>query len=274
MKLEVRNMKSTKNTERYRIKVLEKAFRILELFAEKDKELSATEIHNYLSYNKTSTFRIIKNLEDAGYLEKDSGTLKYKLGLKIYYLGSLAEPHAIIRRIARPFLEKLNEECRETVHLAVLHEGEALYLDKIEGKKTIRVITRIGMKLPAHCSGVGKTLLAALSEETLEKIIREKGLLRFTEHTITELNDLKAELAQIRKQGYAIDNEEIEEGLKCTAAPLLNSEGKVLAAISISAPSERFNKEFSTYISRIKKTGKEISKLIRQKEVNNGYCLL
>ena len=273
MKLEVHIVKSTKNTEKYRIKVLEKAFKILELFDEKDKELSATEIHNYLSYNKTSTFRLIKNLEDAGYIEKDYRTLKYKLGLKIYYLGSLAEPHTIIRKITRPFLEKLNEECHETVHLAVLHKGEALYLDKIEGKKTIRVITRVGMKLPAHCSGVGKTLLAALSEETLEKIIREKGLPRFTDNTITDLNDLKEELAQIRKQGYAIDNEEIEEGLKCSAAPILNSEGKVLAAISISAPSECFNREFSTFISMIKKTAKEISKLIRQKGDNDGYYL-
>ncbi len=273
MKLKVHIMKSTKNTEKYRIRVLEKAFKILELFDEKDKELSATEIHKYLSYNKTSTFRIIKNLEDAGYIEKDSLTLKYKLGLKIYYLGSLAESHTEIKRITRPFLEKLNEECHETVHLAVLHQGEALYLDKIEGKKTIRAITRIGMKLPAHCSGVGKMLLASLSEDALEEIIGEKGLKGFTDNTITDSNDLKAELTQIQKQGYAIDSEEIEEGLKCSAAPLLNSEGKVLAAISISAPSERFNKEFSTYISRVKKTAKEISKIICQKGGTNDYYL-
>ena len=266
-------MKSAKNSGKYRIKVLEKAFKILELFDDKDKELSATEIQNHLSYNKTSTFRIIKNLEDAGYLEKDYRTLNYKLGLKIYQLGSLAEPQAIIRRITRPFLEKLNEECHETVHLAVLHKGEALYLDKIEGKKTIRVITRIGMKLPAHCSGVGKTLLSALSEDTLGKILTEKGLERFTDNTITELNDLKTELDQIRKQGYAIDNEEIEEGLKCVAAPLINSEGKVLAAISISAPGERFDREFATYITRISKTSKEISRLLRQKAVYDLYYL-
>jgi len=258
---------------KYKIKVLEKAFKILALFDEKGKKLTVTEIHDLLNFNKASTFRILKNLEDAGYIEKDSRTLKYKLGLKIYYLASLAEPHTAIRRITRPFLEKLNEECHETIHLAVLHQGEALYLDKIEGKKTIRVITRIGMKLPAHCSGVGKTLLADLSKDAMEKIIREKSLPRFTDNTITELNDLKAELAQIRKQGYAIDNEEIEEGLKCVASPLLNSEGKVLASISISAPSERFNLESSTYISKIKKTAKEISKLIRQKRITNDYYL-
>lgn len=249
-------------SNKYTIKVLEKSLKILELFDEKGKELGATEISGLLGFNKASTFRILRNLEDAGYLEKDPDTLKYKLGLRIYCLGSLAEPHTTIRRITRPFLEKLNEQCDETVHLAVLHHGQALYLDKIEGKKTIRVITRIGTELPAHCSGVGKVLLSALSEETLERIVRERGLPKFTDNTITDLNALKTELAQIRKKGCAIDNEEIEEGLKCAAAPLRDSEGKVVASISISVPRERFNKEIATFVSMVKKTAQEVSELI------------
>jgi DNA-binding IclR family transcriptional regulator len=261
------------SANKYRIKVLNKTLRILELFNERGKELTVTEINDLLSFNKASTFRIIKNLEDAGYLEKDPDTLKYKLGLKIYYLGSLAEPNTTIRKIARPFLGNLNEQCGETVHLAVLHQGEALYLDKIEGKKTIRVITRKGTKLPAHCSGVGKTLLSALKEEALEEIIRERGLQRLTANTITDPKSLKAELEQIRKRGYAIDNEEIEEGLKCAAAPLHDSHGEVLAAISISAPSERFNKEMSTFISTVKRTAREISGHIRDHGMTKDYHL-
>lgn len=251
-------------TGKYKIKVLDKALKVLELFDERGKELTVTEIQALLNFNKASTFRIAKNLEDAGYLEKDPDTLKYTLGLRIYYLGTLAEPHTPIRRITRPFLEKLNEQSEETVHLAVLHRGQALYLDKIEGKRTIRVITRVGMELSAHCSGVGKVLLASVSEETLERIITERGLPRFTVNTITDLNALKTELAQIRKKGYAIDNEEIEEGLKCAAAPVRDSEGKVVAAISISVPRERFDKGVSTYISMVKKTAQEISNLIEQ----------
>lgn len=247
---------------KYKIKVLDKAFKILELFDEKGKELTVTRIHDLLNFNKASTFRILRNLEEAGYLEKDPDTLKYKLGLKIFYLGSLAEPHTTIRRITRPFLERLNEKCDETVHLAVLHHGQALYLDKIEGRKTIRVITRIGTELPAHCSGVGKVLLSALSEETLDRIVRERGLPQFTDNTITELSALKTELAQVRKKGYAIDNEEIEEGLKCAAAPLRDSEGKIVAAVSISVPRERFNKEISKFISMVKETARETSDLI------------
>ena len=252
------------SAHKYRIKVLDKTLKILELFNKRGRELTVTEINDLLGFNKASTFRIIKNLENAGYLEKDPDTLKYKLGSKIYYLGSLAEPHTNVRKTARPFLQKLNEECDETVHLAVLHRGEALYLDKIEGKKTIRVITSIGMKLPAHCSGVGKVLLADLSEQGLEEIIREKGLPRRTANTITDPKKLRAELAQIRQQGYAIDCEEIEEGLECAAAPVRNSKGEVVAAVSVSVPRDRFNKETSMFVSKVEKTAQAISDLMGQ----------
>ncbi len=252
---------------KYKIKVLKKAFDILDLFDERGKELTVTEVHESLDMNKASAFRILKNLEDAGYVEREPLTHKYYLGSKIYNLGLLAEPHTTIKRITRPFLEELNEECQETVHLAVLHQGEALYLDKIEGKKTIRVISSIGSKLPCHCSGVGKVLLADLSEDEVEKIVREKGLPQFTDKTIKDLDRLKAELAKIRQQGYAIDNEEIERGLKCAAALLTNSEGKGLASISISVPSERFNKESDAYISAVRKTAARISRAIHQKGV-------
>ena len=128
------------------------------------------------------------------------------------------------------------------------------------------------MKLPAHCSALGKTLLAALSEKSLENIIKEKGLPRFTDNSITDSNALKTELAQVRKRGHAIDHEEIEEGLKCVAAPLRDSRDEVLAAISISAPSERFNKETHSFTSKVTKTAREISNLIRKEKVTKDYC--
>ena len=252
-----------KNQGKYRIKVLEKALSILELFDEKGKELTVTEISGDLGLNTPSTFRILSNLEEASYLDKDPKTARYSLGPKLHHLGSLAEPHARIRKVTRPFLKKLNEQCQETVHLAVLHQGEALYVGKIEGKRTIRVITRVGSRLPAHCSGVGKVLLSALSEESLVKIFSEKGLSRFTENTITDLDVLKRELAKCRKRGYAIDNEEIEEGLKCVAAAVYEH-GELLAAISVSAHSERFDKECPRYISMVKGTAEAVSDALSQ----------
>ncbi|MBN1103116.1 MAG: IclR family transcriptional regulator [Deltaproteobacteria bacterium] len=251
------------NPDRYRIKVLEKALRILELFGGKDREFTATEISETLGLNKASTFRILSNLEEADFVEKDGETAKYSLGIKVYYLGRCAEPHTKLKKIARPFLVALNRKCGETVHLAVLHQGEALYLDKIEGNRTIRVISQVGAKLPAHCSGVGKALLAALPGEQLEEVIRGKGLRRFTEKTITDLEKLRRELAKFRERGYTIDNEEIEEGLKCVAAPILGSNGETLAAISISAPSERFNGASPLFVSEVKDTAAKISAALR-----------
>jgi DNA-binding IclR family transcriptional regulator len=257
-----------RDAKRYEIKVLVKALRILDLFDEKGKELSGTEISEILGMNKASVFRILTNLENAEYLEKDGDTSKYTLGLKLYNLGKLAEPHAKLKKIARPYLEKMNHRCGETVHLAVLHQGEALYLDKIEGTKTIRVISRVGSRLPAHCSGVGKVLLAGLAEEKLDQIVKEKGLKRFTGNTITDLPRLKREIAKFQELGYAIDDEEIEEGLKCAAAPLRDSKGDVLAAISVSVPKERFDKEGPRFISEVIKTGKDISEAFRKARLN------
>jgi DNA-binding IclR family transcriptional regulator len=258
---------------RYKIKVLEKTLKILNLFDERGKELTISEINHILGFNKTSTFRILKNLEDADFVEKDPDSQKYKLGVKLYYLGSLAEPHTKLLRITKPFLRQLNRDCDETVHLAILHQGEALYLDKMEGRKVIQVISGIGTKLPSHCSGVGKILLAGLPQEAICRIVEEKGLPAFTDNTITDLEHLKAELAKVNARGYAIDNEEIEEGLKCVAAPVHDSVKRVVAAISISAPKERFDKEVSGFILKVTHTARKISDRVHQQGLNKDYPL-
>ncbi len=249
--------------QKYKIKVLEKALKVMELFGEEDKELTATEIQGLLNLNKTSTFRIIKNLEEYGYLERDPESLKYRLGIKIYYLGSLVKPYVNLRKAAKPLLEEMNRQCEETVHLAVLSKGESLYLEKIEGKKTIRVMTSRGVKLPAHCSGVGKVLLAGLDSEEVSEIVSQRGLEKFTDNTITSLDELSRELQRVRQQGYAVDNEEIEDGLKCAAAPVMMN-GRPVAAISLSVPKDRFDEKEASFISLVKDTAEDISELLRQ----------
>lgn len=257
-------------TGKYRILVLEKTFKILGLFADQPKALSIKEMSELLGYSKSTIFRIIKNLEDVAYLEKDPENQKYKLGFGLYYLGTLAESHTLIRRVARPYLERLNEECEETVHLAVIHQGQALYLEKIQSKKVLQVISRIGTKLPCHCSGVGKMLLSALPPEELKQIILEKGLPSFTRNTITDIQNLSRELDSIRQQGYAIDNEEIEAGLKCIAAPIRDPTRGVVAAVSISAPDNRFDGDFSSFKFLILKTANQISEMLKQHKVSSN----
>jgi DNA-binding IclR family transcriptional regulator len=250
----------------YQIKVLEKTIRILNLFDQKGKELAARQIYQALDLNKSTTLRILNILENAGYLERDPNTLKYRLGFKLFFLGSLAEGYAELVRLAHPFLEELNEKCDETVQLTVLDHGEVLYLDKLEGKKPVRVVSRVGQKLPAHCTALGKVLLSFLSNEALDEIIRERGLTRFTKNTITSRTALKIELEKVREKGYAIDNEEVDEGLKCLATPLRDSDNEVIAAISIAAPRERLrSKEIESLIPEIKKTSAAISEAFKRR---------
>lgn len=241
MKREFQNVKPAPERGRYQIKVLEKALAILDLFDQPGLELTATEVAKKLGMSKATAFRILSVLEDASYLERVRLGGGYRLGFMLHRLGSFVEGSALIQRRVRPFLEELKQQCDETVHLVVMNKGEALYLDKIEGRKAIRVVSRIGMRLPAHCSGVGKVLLAHLPEDEVEEIIKEKGLPRFTPKTITDREALAAELRLIRRNGYALDNEEIELGLKCVAAPLWDASGRVVAAVSISGPKFRFD---------------------------------
>ena len=252
------------NSEKYRIKVLQKAFRLLELFSEEVQELSAAEITERLRYNKTTAFRLISNLEEEGYLDQDPETNKYRLGMKLFFLGNLIWPYRYLKEVAKPLLEKLNEESGETVHLAVLHRGEALYVDKIESKRTLRVVvSQVGRKLPAHCSGVGKVLLAYLPTGQVKEIVAKKGLTSFTQKTITTYDQLKWELDHVAQQGFAYDNEEIEIGLKCAAAPVF-FDNQVTAALSVSVPRERFDVNREALVHMVIRTARELTSVLNQ----------
>lgn len=244
----------------YTIKVLDKVFNILGLYDDKQKKFTIQEISDRLGYNKSSTYRIIRNLEKVAYLERIPETQYYKLGFGLYYLGMNSESYGPILTAARPLLTRLNDSCGETVHLAVLHQGQPLYIDKIESsERVLQIRSRIGSKLPGHCSGVGKMLLAFVNERKLAEVIEEWGFAKFTDNTITDAALFAKELKKIRQLGYAIDNEEIEYGLKCIAAPIIGSGGDIVAAASISSTKERFKSEFKNFKTMILETTKNIS---------------
>jgi len=252
------------NTGKYRVKVMQKAFRLMDLFNEEVQELSAAEITERLHYQKTSVFRLLCNLEEEGYLDQDAETKKYRLGMKIFFLGNLVRPYRYLKEVSKPLLERLNEQSGETVHLAVLHKGEALYVDKIESKHTVRVVlSQVGRKLPAHCSGVGKVLLAYLPAEQMRKIVAEKGLASFTQSTITTYDKLENELHRIAQQGLAYDNEEIEIGLKCVAAPIFFDQ-QVVSALSVSVPRERFDSNREDLVRMVISTAQELTRVLNQ----------
>lgn len=227
----------------HHIKSVAKALRIIEILAENGREMALGEIAERLKMPKSTTHGLISTLCSFGYVDQSSFTGKYRLGLRLFELGNIVAMRLEVKSVAAPYIEKLLDETQETVHLTILDNGEVLYIDKRESHQSIRIASRVGARLPAHCTGVGKVLLAFLPAEERKKIIAEKGLKRFTKNTITDPEALEAELARVREQGYAFDNEEFMEGLRCVAAPIRDYTGKVCAAISISGPVSRLRGE-------------------------------
>jgi DNA-binding IclR family transcriptional regulator len=163
----------------------------------------------------------------------------YIPGIKLFELGSKAVPQHLLLKIARGYLEKLVYETGETAHLCVLDEGEVLYLEKVESSHSMRISSNIGSRNPVHTSAVGKALLAYLSEEEVDNILKNKGLKAYTRHSITNAAQLKIELLSVRERGYAVDNEEGTEGVRCVGAAVRDHEGNVVASISVAGPAFR-----------------------------------
>lgn len=226
-----------------------RALDILTLF-ERNSELSLSEISNRMTLSKSTVYGLVNTLVVKGFLEQYEETKKYKLGIKNFELGSCVQNRMDLRAEARPYLESLYEKFHEAIHVAKHYDGEVVYIDKISGLDFTIVSSQIGYRAPMHCTGVGKVLLAYLPEEYLKKHILSKGMKKYTGNTITIEEELLQELDVIRKQGYACDNEEIEIGVSCVAVPVFGQGGKILAGISVSAPTGRMNDEKKEEILR------------------------
>lgn len=243
-----------------KIQSVARALHIIDTLAETRGELALNEIAARLSLAKSTVHGLISTLRDFGYIEQSTFTGKYKLGLRLFEVGQIVAQGWEVRAIAAPFINKLVDELCETIHLVVLDKMEVLYIDKRESGQSLRIVSQIGMRLPAHCTGVGKVLMAHLSPEERAELIRKKGLPSFTRNTLTDEKVLEVELARIRAQGYAIDNEEIMDSLRCVGAPIRDQTGKVIAAISLSGPVSHLKGEWlETTIKRIVETAEEIS---------------
>lgn len=220
------------------VNTVAKALQILDALSDGQPQ-GVSDLAKNLNLPKSSVFSILETLVSGKIAEKNSETGKYSLGVKLIELGNCAQTGLDICRIAAPFLQGLNVKFDETVHLTVLDNNEVLYIDCIESRRRLRTYSVIGVRAPLHCTSVGKAILAFLPDPEIEKIVAEKGLPVFTPATIANREQLTAEVAVIRKQGFAIDNMEHEEHLRCVGAPIFNSQGKVFASLSLSGPAER-----------------------------------
>src|SRR3954451_12933538 len=203
---------------RYRIQAIERAVAILNAFSPEDPELGVTELAERLGLHKSTVHRFMVNLDAAGLVERNPRTGRYRLGLRIFELGGLVMQQMNLWDEALPFLEGLVHDTGETGHLAVLDGGEAIYIERVEARRALRVPSAIGRGYPAHATNLGKVLLADQPRERVVQIVATHGLASYTRKTITDAAELDAELARIRIQGYAIDDEEYDEGLRCIGA--------------------------------------------------------
>jgi DNA-binding IclR family transcriptional regulator len=229
--------------ERYAINSVLRAAQILESFSLEKPTYSHSEISKKLGLNKASVTRLLSSLEKAGLLEKDSENGKYGLTVKLYQIGSVYINRTGLPEAARPVLSELAASCNESSHLTILHDFEVLYIDRVECSRPIRMMSYVGRKLPAYCTGTGKVFLAHLSEEDLKTFFRVVKMRRITPKTLTNRAALKLELPQIRLQGYAVDRGENETEVVAVAAPVRDQIGEVVAAVSIAGPVYRITEE-------------------------------
>jgi len=225
--------------ERKTIRSIDRALQVLELFSLEKPEWGVTEISKVLNIYKSNVHNVLSTFAEKGFVKKNSKTDKYKLGIKFFELGSVVIKNMDLRRITHPYIEKLSKEFNETVHLGVLDEGRVISIEREESNKGLCSHIEIGRRAPLHCTAVGKAIMSYLSENEINLIIKEKGLEKYTENTITTKEGLENEFKKIRKQGYAVDNMEHEEGVRCVAGPIRDYNGKVIASMSISGPSVR-----------------------------------
>ena len=244
-------------------KILEKGLNLLEELAQSAEGMTAVELANSIGVHKTSVYRYLNTLLQADYIRSD-GNSRYYLGNKILELGSQMLRRMPLRETAHPFLVKLSADTQKTVHLCVLDGHDVVYIDKVESQRTLPILSRIGSRAPAYCTGVGKALLSSLSTDQLVSLLRETTLTRRTPNTITDPLQLLKELKTTTECGYATDDGEHEEGIKCFATLIKGYGGDVVGAISLTGLKRDFDEpeEAKRMISAITKSASEISQAL------------
>jgi DNA-binding IclR family transcriptional regulator len=223
--------------------VVDRVVDILETLARLGPELGVSDVARALDLKKATAHRLLATLLRRGLVAQDPITRRYRLGMKLWELGVLATSHVDWADRVKPHLQQLTSATGETTHLAVLNDGQVLYVDKVESNRSLRMPSQVGRRLPVHCTGVGKALVAYLPPEVFPGIVARHGLASFTANTITDPVLLQGELELVRVRGYAVDQEEIEEGLVCIAAPIRDHTSHVVAAVSVAGPSSRLRPE-------------------------------
>jgi DNA-binding IclR family transcriptional regulator len=242
--------------------MMEKIGNVLDLFSFEHPEWGVSEVAKKLGLPKSTTSEIMASLASQSLLHRtDEG--RYRLGWRLFRLSQVLLDNIDFCIEARKVMRELVERWGETSHLAVLDQGQVLYVEKLQGTPAVQILlSHVGGRLPAHCSGVGKVLLAHQECPSIMTLLEQQGLQAFTPHTITSFDRLAEELEEVRTCGYAHDHEEVALGLCCVAAPIYDVKGHILAAMSLSVPAYRFYPKEDTYTMTIVKAAQRVSEAL------------
>jgi DNA-binding IclR family transcriptional regulator len=222
----------------YDITALQRGLRLLHLFSESPRGLTAKQVAALSRLPVSTVHRFLANLVTAGFLNRDmEGT--HHLGIACFSVGQAAAGQLDIRRLSLPYLRELNQQTRETIHLTVRHGLSAVYVEKLDSPEPLRIYSRIGASVPLHCTAVGKVMLAYMPVDEQDRVLPELDLKRLTPNSVGNLQELRTELFRVRKNGYAFDLEEHELHIRCVAAPIWDHTGMVQSSLSITAPAFR-----------------------------------
>lgn len=228
--------------QEYKVKSLVKVFKILECFSTAQPELGITEISRMLDIQKSTVHNIADTCQQLGYLVQNKETGKYSLGVKFLQFSYIINTHMGLRKFFLPYIQRISQELNETVFLGIPHENEVLYIECCHPTDNLGTRSILGEHAPMYCTGLGKAMLAFLPREKQEEYT-SMPLQRYTPNTIVEKEQLLEDLAQVRTQGYSMDNMEHEFGVTCIGMPIFSHDNTIVAAISVSAPSLRFDDE-------------------------------
>lgn len=262
----MKNIKVNETESKNPIQVVDRVFNVIEVMSSTGP-IGLIELSNILNLHKSTTHRLLNSLAYMDYVKQDEETGKYILTFKLLEIANRSLEHNDIYPIAHKYLKKLSMKTGETIHLVQQHGIDAVYIDKVESKvNSVRMTSKVGSRIPLYCSGVGKAILASLSNEEVTQIWNNSDIHKLTPYTITTLESLFNRLEEVRKNGYALDDEENEEGVRCIAACILDYRGRAKHAFSLSAPTSRMSDE------RIKELIPDVLELKDELSKEFGYC--
>ncbi|MCP4187643.1 MAG: helix-turn-helix domain-containing protein [Gammaproteobacteria bacterium] len=239
---------------------LTRALTLLERLSESVEGMNLTDLSQQLGMPPATAHRLLSTFEELNFVEQDAQAGLWYIGLKAFTVGNAFLKRRDFVETSRAYMQALAEQCGETVNLGVIDDGEVVYISQVESKEMMRMVVTLGSRSPIHASGVGKAVLASMSEQQVAQILQHKGLSRITDQTIVNPADFRAALNAVGRDGYALDDEEHAVGLRCVAAPIFDENAVALAGISLSGPKARIvDKRLTELGTAVRQTADQIT---------------